>query len=189
MKTVGEVSREYGIPVSTINSAGEAGLIVIQPQEDGPRQIDEQSEQFASWIRDRMQQSRVKGASGLIGSLATYARTHGVRMSISWSRAQSDYVIVEPLNVLFSILDSCVDDLDFAQAASIGELARLTNVSMNVAAEYVGLFYQQIGGNRAAGSDVMRLLSRQQTIKSAYKILYRSAEKPENQEEPQGQQA
>lgn len=177
MKTVGEISREYGIPVSTINSAAEAGLINVLPQPAGPRQIDDQSEQFVSWVRDRMRQSRVKGESGLIESLTKYARTHGVKMPINWTRAQTDYVIVEPLNMLFQILESCVDDLDFAQAASAGEIARLTGVSADVASEYVGLFYQQIGGNNADRSDLLRLLSKQQTIRSAYKILYRAVEK------------
>src|SRR5437588_140590 len=138
MKSISEISRLYGIPVSTINSAVEAGLIEIEESTDKPRKIDDQSEKFQIWLQDRAQQSRVKGDAALLKDLAAYASEHAIKVPGS---VPGDYAIREPLCMLFEILESSLDDLDFAQAASVQEIRRLTECHLLDAEEYVGLFY------------------------------------------------
>lgn len=170
MLTIAATSREFGLPVSTINSAIEAGLITVYHEQGKARQIDEQSEQFQSWLQARMQQHRVKGATVLVAELAMYASRHCIRVP---GNVPTRYAITQPLDVLFQILEAAMDDLDFAQAASVDQIASLTKRSMTVAEEYVGLFYRLIGGNQANRDDVMSLLRKQQTLQSAYLILFR----------------
>ena len=170
MKSVGEISREYGVPVSSINSAIETGLLDAIAQESGPRRIDEWSEKFRVWIDARLQQSRVKGEAGHMRELAEYACTQHIRIGFG---VPDRYGILEPLDMLFSILESCPNELDFAQAASVGEIARVTGCGMDAASEYVGLFYASIGGNQADQYAVTRLLQRRTQLRSAYIQFYR----------------
>jgi len=171
MKTVSEIARGYGIPVSTINSAVEADLLDVEVI-NGKRGINEESEKFRSWYEARLQQSRVKGDVAFIEALATYAAQH--RICIRRQRVPDRYSILEPLSMLFNILEACPEELDFAQAASIGEIDRVVGCGYNVAAEYVSLFYTSIGGNQADQYGVNRLLSKQAQIKSAYMTFYRA---------------
>lgn len=173
-KFVSEISREYGIPVSTINSAVDAALIDIIESESG-RVIDDINEKFRSWYDARLQQSRVKGDVGWIEELAKYAASH--RMRIRRQRTPDRYSILEPLKMLFSILESCPGELDFAQAASAGEIEKITDCKSMDVLEYVSLFYASIGGNQADQYKVNRLLSRQRQLEAAYLTFYRSHRK------------
>lgn len=178
MKSVSELSREFGIPARTINSAVSVSLLDAEVI-DGKRGIDETSEKFRSWHEARLQQSRVKGEVGWIEELAQYAAAHHIL--IRRQRVPDRYCILEPLNMLFSILESCPNELDFAQAASIGEIERVTGGKWVAAEEYVGLFYASIGGNQADQYKVTRLLSRQPQVKAAYMTFYRTSLKAQKQ--------
>lgn len=169
MKSVSEISRGYGIPVSTINSAVEAGLLDVEVIND-KRGINEDSDKFRIWFDARLQQSRVKGEVAFVQELAEYAARHRVRIN----RTPDRYSILQPIEMLFSILESCPNELDFAQAASIGEINRVTGCKFDVAQEYVSLFYASIGGNQADQYQVNRLLPKQAQIKSAYINFYRA---------------
>lgn len=172
MKTVGKISRQYGIPVSTINSAIDAGLLTVEVI-DSKRGIDDTSEQFRIWHDARLRQPRIKSETTWIEELATYAAEHQIR--IRQKHLPDRYSILEPLSMLFTILDACPDELDFAQAASVGEIQRVIGCTWEAAEEYVSLFYASIGGNQADQYKVNHLLSRQPHIKSTYILFWRNA--------------
>src|ERR1700726_3292460 len=141
MKSVHEISRQYGITASTIYSAVDAGLIPVQDR-SAPL-LDEQSEAFKSWYAAHLRQSRVKGKIGMLKEMTEYAAKHHI--NIHGRDVPDDYTIKEPFNTLFSILEASSDNLDFAQAASAGEISEMTGCRLDIAQEYVSLFYQHIG--------------------------------------------
>lgn len=168
-----EISNNYGIPLSTLNSAVKANAFPVIG--DNPKQVDTDSTKFQTWLNARNDQSRVKGEILKMENLAEYSLDYKVKRGTDYSRYSESL----PIKILFFILQEQFDDsfhakrgateiVRLAKEKSIREIADLTKVTTEVAKGYVELFYENIGETNITKNVLSKFLKREAGFEAAY---------------------